>query len=275
MQTRTKLAMTLTIILMVILFLVLLFPYRKKGLDKPHHDLEKIMKKGQLHVVTTTNLLGFNVDKSEKEGFNYEIIKKFADILGVELVISTTNNLDSAIQGIWDEEFDIIASLLPNTTNINEKLQLSQPFFTTRQLLVQQLENDSILDTTFITDQHMLAGEKIFISKASPIKMRIEHLSDEIAAPIEIVEVENTSTEMLVKEVNNKVIPLTICYEFEAERLKSLYSDIDISLPIGFEQEMCWATNTKSVKLAQKLDEFLSDFLVSTDYMEIYRRYYR
>jgi len=69
-------------------------------------------------------------------------------------------------------------------------------------------------------------------------------------------------------------INLTICDEQFARKLKFKYPNIDVSLPISFAQEQAWAVHPDSPKLLESLNEFLDDFIGSSAYWSIYRKYY-
>ena len=104
--------------------------------------------------------------------------------------------------------------------------------------------------------------------------MRLNHLSNEIAEPIHIIEIKNKSSEQMVRLVANGKIKLTICDEQFAKKLKLKYPNIDVSLPISFAQEKAWAVHPDSPELLESLNEFLEDFIGSSAYWNIYRKYY-
>ena len=62
------------------------------------HDLEDVVDSGRLIVVTDSSSIGFAVNKDSVYGFQYEIIKAFADSLGVELEISEQNDVHKSIE---------------------------------------------------------------------------------------------------------------------------------------------------------------------------------
>ncbi len=101
----------------------------------------------------------------------------------------------------------------------------------------------------------------------------IKNLSDEIAAKICIVELKNVSTETLVRMVSEGRLKNTICSEELAKKLQKQYPNIDISLALGFNQNHGWLVNINSPQLLEKLNYFLTDFMGSTAYWELYRKY--
>ena len=237
------------------------------------HDLPSILKSGRLSVLTDSSSIGFSVKGDSVSGFQYEIVKAFADSLGLELVISEKNDMKACMDGLNSGDCDIIANFIPITTEWKKKALFTIPFFTTREVLVQRIENKSSRNK-IIKKHEELANDTIYIPVNSPFKMRLNHLSNEIANPIHIIEVTNKSSEQMVRMVSCGEIRLTICDEQFAQRLKIKYPNIDVTFPVSFEQQKAWAVHLKSPKLLAKLNEFLDDFIGSSAYWRIYRKYY-
>lgn len=237
------------------------------------HDLSDVIDSGRLTVVTDSSSMGFAVDKDSVYGFQYEIVKAFADSLGVELEISEQNDAKKAIEGLKEGEYDIVANLVPMTTELKNGVIFSKTIMSSRQVLVQRMPADS-LQKGIVKKQYELANDTIYVPYNSVYKMRLENLADEIADSIHILEIKNVSTETMVRMVSQGRIKNTICSAQLAEKLKRQYPNIDISLPLGFTQEHGWVLNSKSAALADKLNEFLSDFVGSSAYWELYRKYY-
>lgn len=249
--------------------LSLYLQHRKKDL----HDLPTILSSNRLSVLMDSSSIGFSKNGDKVLGFQYEIVKAFADTLGVELVVSQQNDLGVCIEGIKSKDYDIIATLLPNTTDLQKELLFSQPFFNSKQVLVQRIGTPGSTIQP-IKRQLELANDTIFIASHSPYKSRLAHLSDEIADTIYVIEIKNKSQEQMVQLVANGSIKQTICDEKLARNLYRKYSNIDVSLPIGFSHPMSWGVSPQSVQLHEQLNSFLKDFIGSSDYWEIYRKYY-
>ena len=61
--------------------------------EKPS-TLERIKEDGVLRVITRNSPATYFEDRNGETGFEYELVKRFADDLGVELKIETADNLD-------------------------------------------------------------------------------------------------------------------------------------------------------------------------------------
>jgi membrane-bound lytic murein transglycosylase F len=59
-----------------------------------------------------------------------------------------------------------------------------------------------------------------------------------------------------------------------AEQLVLKYPNLDVSLLISFEQQQAWAVHKDAHKLFEQLNGFLHDFIGSSEYWKIYRKYY-
>ncbi|HQG67395.1 MAG TPA: transporter substrate-binding domain-containing protein [Paludibacteraceae bacterium] len=241
--------------------------------EKPVHDLPAMLKSGKLYVVTDSSRMGFRLEGDSVYGFQYEIVKTFADQLGLTLVITPENNFETCLKGLTNGDYDIYAGFIPVTTEWMNDIAFSDPLNTSRLVLVQKNFPDS-LKRLMKNSQQDLAGDTIFVPKMSPHKLRLRHLSDEIADTIHIVEVPNVNLEQLVEWVAQGKIRQTVCDEREARFLKLTYPQIDISLPLGFDQHYAWMVDKESKLLLQQLNDFLKDFIGSSAYWNIYRKYY-
>ena len=260
------------VIIGTIIFLIVMVIWIRNVRNRVH-DLPSIMESGRLSVLLDSSQTGFSVKGDSVFGFQYEIVKAFADSLGLELVITEQSDLKSCMEDVESGDYDIIASFVPVTTEWKDKALFTIPFFNSRQVLVQRLSADA-LHKTLIKTHFDLANDTIYLPSHSPYRMRIKHLSDEIADPINVVEVKNATSEQLVRFVAKGRINYTICDELLAKKLKTVYPDIDISLQIGFEQQQVWVVHSKSPLLLEKLNSFLSDYIGSAAYWELYQKYY-
>lgn len=273
-MTNRKLKLIAGLSVLAVLIIVLLLIGKKKDFHIEHSDFDAIKNSGRLRIATEKSNVGFKIGNKTVDGFNYELVKAFADSMGLELEINLVSNVDSAIYGLWEHKYDLIANNIPNTSDMNNRLNLTVPILTTRQMLIQRNNNDSIEGDSLLEDHHLLKNEKIYLAAGSPFRMRLDNLSNELADTLNIVEVPNLTTEELVKAVSEGKIKFTICDELQARKLSRDFSNIDFSVPVGFNQQFCWAVDKKSEKLRDKLNLFLSDFLISDEFWAIYRKYY-
>ena len=237
-------------------------------------DLDEITDSGRLRVFTDSSSYGFVVRGDSVYGFQYEIVKQFANSLGVELQVTQQNNINEGIEGLLNGEYDIVANFIPNTTELGEKVLYTSPLFSSRLMLVQQKKADS-LGIIDIKNQLDLANDTIYTTYQSPDNMRLRHLANEIADTIYLIEMKHASMEQMVKYVSEGKIKNTICPEHFSNKFKAGFENIDISVPLGFTQNYSWIVHPGSKHLLDKLNDFLNDFIGSEEYWVLYRKYYK
>lgn len=260
-------------IILLTVVIVLGFVFMIRTTKKHVHDLPSIKESGRLSVLTDSCRLGFSIEGDSVFGFQYEIVKAFADSLGLELEITEKSDMKECVEDLNNADYDIIANFMPITTEWKENVLFSNSFFTTHQVLVQNLNTDTT-GVNIVKSHFQLANDTIHLPINSPYKMRIINLSNEIAHPIYIIEMKKLNTEQLVRQVAIGKMKYTICDDQLAKRMKLEYPNLDVSLPIGFEQQQAWVVDKKSTLLLEKLNSFLSNYIGSTDYWKAYRRYY-
>ena len=64
------------------------------GCAEPPSSLERIKEEGVLRVITRNSPATYFQDRNGETGFEYELVKRFADDLDVKLEIQTADNLD-------------------------------------------------------------------------------------------------------------------------------------------------------------------------------------
>ena len=77
--------------------------------DKPN-TLERVKEDGVLRVVTRNSPATYFQDRNGETGFEYELVKRFADDLGVELKIETADNLDDLFNQVGKPNGPVLAA---------------------------------------------------------------------------------------------------------------------------------------------------------------------
>jgi membrane-bound lytic murein transglycosylase F len=250
------------LLLCIVVLLLVIFTTKNCAVHSHESTLIVAIDSGQTHYAE----LG-----DSSFGFQYEIAKAFADSTGMTLQIISENDLKRNIENLLDKQCDIVASLIPITTEWIDHVAFTVPLLTTRQVLVQRIDTAVNLRQL----QYELALDTIFLPANSPQKQRIANLSDEIADTIFIEEIVGASTEQMVQGVADGRYKNTICNERLAHKLKQNFPNLNISMPIGFDQSYCWVVRDDVPEFLEKLNKFLENFIKSEKYKEIYKKYFQ
>lgn len=262
------------IILAILLCSILTVVIVQYSLHKQHstpRDYQEIRDRGRIRVATTRGEIGYLSTDEQIKGYSYEMVKKMTDRDSLELEVVLLDDIETAIKGVQQQQYDLIAFPIPKTAAMAEKISLTTPLFSTKQVLIQQV--DSLTNRPTITQHKELDSTTIHLPIDSPHRLRLKHIEEEIVIDMTLITVSH-STEELVKQVADGTIQLTICNYLQAKKLQQQYPNIDLSLPISFEQKYCWGVSKDSPQLLDRVNIFLSELLISTDYMELYSNYY-
>ena len=105
---------------------------------------------------------------------------------------------------------------------------------------------------------------------------RLVNLNSELGGGIQIHEVTNDSitTEDLITQVAQGKIPYTVTDNDLAKLNKTYYSNLDISLPVSFDQRSSWAVRKDSPKLAAAATKWHQENMTSPAYTASMKRYF-
>lgn len=233
-------------------------------------DVDEIVASGVLTTVTNFNSTNYFIYKGEPMGFQFDMLKAFAEHLGVKLEVLVENNLDEAFELLEKGEVDIFANNITVTSSRKEHFLFTHPIGTTKQVLVQQKG----ARTSPIRNPLELGKEIVYVQKGSASVQRLKNLSEEIGAEIIVVELGRYEADELIELVANGEIDFVVCDEDIAKVNSFYYGNIDIETPISFEQNLAWALNLNSVQLQSALNDWLETFMQTAEYRIIKGKYF-
>jgi len=262
---KKKLYIILPAMLLVFTGLFLIFKTNKIK------DLPDIMKEGRMSVLIESGTSGFTKDSTSVYGFQYEIIRKFADTIGVELVVINEGDERKGFDELTGGNCEVLVSLMPVSSDSTMEVSFLHPIVTTRLMLMQLKDSVGMIP---VDKQYLLDGKKLTVRKNSPFIPRINDLSEELAIKINIEEKSFNSLDELALSVVNGKEKYAVCEEYLADGLLSKNPELDITVPLSFHQELSWCVSSRSKKLHEKLNNFLNEFVGSMEYWQLYYQYY-
>ncbi|MDZ7737963.1 MAG: transporter substrate-binding domain-containing protein [Bacteroidales bacterium] len=244
-------------------------------------DLEQIRERGKLVALTDYNSISYFIYKGEPMGFQFELLREFADYLQIELEIVTENDLSLSFEMLDDGRIDLMALSLTVNNERKERVKFSSPISQTRQVLVQkrpdnwrQMTMDEI-DDILVRSLLELSDRTVYVQSESSYAQRMKNLQSEIGDTIHIVEVP-MEVEELIKLVADGEINFTVSDENIAMVNRTYYPDIDLKTPVSFEQNLAWAVRKSgSDELLAELNSWIEGFRNTRSYALIYAKYFK
>jgi len=243
--------------------------------------LKAILTRGKLVAVTDLGSTSYFVYRGEPMGYQYELLKLFADHLGVELELQVENNPEISLEKLNDGIYDLVAKNLTITHHRLEKVAFTNPLMQTRQVLVQRKPENwrkmrtwEDVESKLIRNPVDLAGKTVYIQNNTAFHDRLIHLQKEIGAHINVIVVPEKDTEDLIAMVARGEIDFTISHEQVASVNSKLYPDLDTQTAVSLIQNTGWAVRHGETELLDALNEWWGQFEQTAHARLLYDRYF-
>jgi membrane-bound lytic murein transglycosylase F len=250
-----------------------------KQLINNETDLPGILKRGKLVVLAENSSTSFFIYKGKKMGFEYEVLREFAEDLGVSLEVKIIDDLDAIDEQLQNGECDVLACNFTVTKSRQSDYAFSEPYFQTNQVLIQRKRSTVTANkenqAPFIDDPLQLAKKKIHIWKGSSYFTRLMHLQEEIGDTIYVRPTQGfQGVEELIELVADGQIDYTIAERNVASINEQYYDNIDCSTPISFRQNISFALRKDCPILLKRLNSWLKKFMQRESFAYIKRKYF-
>ncbi|MBI1835813.1 MAG: transporter substrate-binding domain-containing protein [Flavobacteriia bacterium] len=283
---RMKTLYAIAIVLfMITVFKISLFSDIDKSqeevLNTVKYDLPDILKDGKLTILAENSSTSFFIYRGRKMGFEYEILKEFANEIGVELEIKIVDNLDDLNELLAEGEGDLIACNYTITKERSKLIDFSVPIIRSNQVLIQRkpkgwekMMPDQIR-LNILHDPSQLAEKEIYVWKQSSYYERLINLQEEIGDSIYIKAKDGQmGAEELIEMVSEGMIDYTVAEENVAKLNSSFYDNIDYSLSLSVKQKIAFGLRKSSPLLKAKLDKWLEEYMRKTTFKYIQHKYF-
>lgn len=255
---------------------------KKSAASGNARTLEKIKSEGKLTALATYSSTSYFLYRGQPMGFEYELLKRFADHLGVDLEIIVSQNIDSLFSDLNNTDVDLVAHGITITSDRKEKVNFTDYLYLTHQVLVQRKPENwrnmrwSAIESKLVHDAIELIGDTVSVRENSSYFKRLKNLSKEIGGEIQFDTLPGyLSTDEIIKMVVDGKIKYTVADDNIASINASYYHILDIDVPISFSQRIAWAVSPDSPELLAEVNSWLADMKNETDYYVIYNKYFK
>jgi len=202
--------------------------------DKPS-TLERVKEDGVLRVVTRNSPATYFQDRNGETGFEYELVKRFADDLGVKLQIETADNLDELFGRLGKPSGPVLAAAgLVSSDSRQKEVRFSHEYLeVTPQIIYRNGQPRP-------TDAADLVGKKITVLKGSShaeqlaaLKVQYPALQYEESDAVEVVD--------LLRMVDEGQIDLTLVDSNEVAMNQVYFPNVRVAFDLGDARDQRWA----------------------------------
>jgi membrane-bound lytic murein transglycosylase F len=205
-------------------------------------------------------------------GYEYDLIKDFAEAEGLELDIKVATNESQLVKMLKDGEVDVVAYPIQYNTSIKEDFVYCGHENEDCQVLVQRANRKD----TILTDVTQLIGKSVYVNPHTKYMDRLRNLNEELGGGINLRYVSNDtlSVEDLIEKVVNGELPYTVCDEKIAKLNKTYFPNINISLRVSFMQRSSWIVSKDSPFLAEAINRWTDGKEGNKAYKALSKRYF-
>lgn len=231
--------------------------------------LERVKEDGVLRVVTRNSPATYFQDRNGETGFEYELVKHFADDLGVKLQIETADNLDDLFGRIGKPGGPVLAAAgLVSTPARAQQVRFSHSYLeVTPQVIYRNGQSRP-------TDAADLVGKKIVVLKGSShaeqlaeLKKQYPEIQYEESDAVEVVD--------LLRMVDEGQIDLTLVDSNELAMNQVYFPNVRVAFDLGDAREQRWAVAPgEDNSLLNELNAYIDKVAKNGTLQRLKDRYY-
>jgi len=221
--------------------------------SSPPSTLEQVLELGELRVVTRDSETAYFVGPDGPAGPEYDLVRGFAEELGVTLVIETVESVSEVMPHLASGRSHMAAAGLSITDSRRELLNFGHPYNTVDMHLIYRL------GTGKPRSVEEIIGRPVEVAAGSSHSDMMRSLGD--AFP-EIAWTENTEDEVadLLKKVALGEVDFTIADSTEFGIQRHFYPDLRVALDLKIADPIAWAFRKEGDdSLLARADEYIID----------------
>ncbi|NNJ17258.1 membrane-bound lytic murein transglycosylase MltF [Pseudomonas putida CSV86] len=236
--------------------------------EKPS-TLERIKEDGVLRVITRNSPATYFQDRNGETGFEYELVKRFADDLGVELQIETADNLDDIFTRLGQPNGPVLAAAgLVSSEQRKTQARFSHPYLeVTPQVIYRN-------GKTRPTNAAGLVGKRIMVLKGSSHVEQLADLKKQYPG-LEYEESDQVEVVDLLRMVDEGQIDLTLVDSNELAMNQVYFPNVRVAFDLGDARDQRWAVAAgEDASLLNEINAFLDKVEKNGTLQRLKDRYY-
>jgi len=196
--------------------------------------LQQVLEAGELHVVSSNGSTTYYEGPNGLTGFEYSLVKGFADSLGVKLVIDNKTDYNALLQAVADKKYHLAAAGLTQLESQQQPLAFTSPYM---QITQQLVYNKRLRQPTSIAD---LKGKEVLIIADDSHRERLNNLQTKFP-DLEWREVINAETIDLLEMVNKGDADYVIVDSNGFDLNRYSYPYARLAFDVSDPQPLVWA----------------------------------
>jgi membrane-bound lytic murein transglycosylase F len=251
------------------LFILLIFLLAGTGCNQftPKDELETIKYRGTLRVLIRNNATCYFEGPQGFAGFEYDLVKNFADYLGVKVKCVVTDSFNEMIPALLRGEADLIAAGFTVTENRMRRVAFGPPYMEVQQQVVGRRGGPSPSD---VGD---LIGQPLWVNAGTSYEERLKELKSQYPG-LSWLPVSGYETEEILEMVWRGIIPLTIADSNIVAVNRRYYPQLRIHFAIQEGEQLAWAVHPQHNHLLAAIEHWFAQPSTSVLLQKLKQHYY-
>ncbi|HLW10697.1 MAG TPA: transglycosylase SLT domain-containing protein [Fermentimonas sp.] len=255
-----------------ILLIIILFSHGCSKSITTGYDFPAIVESDTLSVLTFNTSTSYFIYRDQPMGYHYDMISQFCRQHSLVPKITVAENWGAIVRMLKDGVGDVIVYNMPVTNQLRDSILYCGLQQISHQVLVQRVQHTD----SMITDVTELIGKKITVVEGSKHHDRIINLNNELGGGIiiEMISGDTTLVEDLIRMVSRGEIEYTIADDVLGKFNQTYFRNLDVHLPVSFDQRSSWMVREDTPILADSLNSWFERSVAEPAYLRIIKRYF-
>ncbi len=231
-------------------------------------ELQQVKASKQLVVVTRNSATTYYEGSDGPAGLEYELLKRFADSLDVELNLIVSGNLAEIVPMVSRGEVHFAAAGLTVTKNRMEYVRFAEPYQEIKQQLVYRSGGEKPKSIEDVSNQNfaVLAGSS-HSELLAGLKLQHNNISWQ--------ETSDSDEEEMLDKVWRQELDLTIADSNTLTLNRRLYPELRVAFDLTEPESLAWAfPKNKDDSLYKAANTFIKNLKESGEMEQLIERYY-
>ena len=209
------------------------------------YTVDEVIERGAIRVIGVAGPTTFlpHGDNGAR-GLQYELLRKFAEQLNVNLVLEQAPNAEAVIRALKSGDADIGITGLATDDPRLAKLQSTAPYLQVQQQLIQRAAFAANTDKTVSIAVGKNSAEALELAQVQP--------------HADLVEMRNATPDKLLAEVNAGEVDYAVVNEAEFAARRAAFPQLKAGEPLQ-STELAWAVRPRDAALLRLANRFLRD----------------
>ena len=245
--------------LVVVTLLFILKDYNPLNKD----DYGRILSAGEIKIVTRFSPSDYYEIKNEENGYTYDVMKNFADFIGVKLKVVTMDSLEDATNALNNREVDMLANM-----GIINNVKTSYAYNKVNQYIVYNSKHTIKPNKT-----DDLQDSSIEIIDSISIKNNLDSFLGSIN--INLIISKDKNIDEIINLMKNNKIKYTVLNNNDLAIFNKYFPEIKIGFKIGEDVPSTWSIpENTSYRFEKKLSEYFTQILKTNKLKKFYTKHF-